>query len=68
MKKSDLRKQGIAWRIRAQTTVSTRWIAERLLMGNPTSVSQAVKGFREAKRVQVRRIKKKLAKGSELRD
>jgi hypothetical protein len=31
----------IAWLVRKRTSASNRWIAERLAMGHPTSVSRA---------------------------
>jgi len=42
LKKSDARKQVLAWWLRSRTTVSVAWIQEQLKLGFRTSVSNAV--------------------------
>ncbi len=42
LKKSDPRKMRLAALLRAQTTVSNEWIADKLAMGHPGSVSRLV--------------------------
>ena len=45
--KCDLVKVQMAVRLRAQTTMSWKWIAERLRMGNWRSVANAVRRLSE---------------------
>ena len=43
--RGDYRKTSVAWKIWQETTVSQRWIAERLMMKTPANVSQQVRRF-----------------------
>jgi putative transposase len=49
LKKSDRRKVILAMAIRERTSIDNRWIAERLAMGHPTSVSRLVSAGRKDK-------------------
>lgn len=70
LRKTDLRKQAVAWHIRSRTTVSTRWIADQMSMGDPSSVSRAAGVFRGSERGdgEVWDLKRKLMKNSGFRD
>ena len=37
----------VAWLVRKRTSVTREWVAERLVMGHPSSVSRAVRKVRE---------------------
>lgn len=60
LKKSDRRKQGVAWLLKSATTIDDRWVCERLGMGDRSNVSRAVRVFREERDRDVKRIKRKL--------
>ena len=62
LKKSDLRKQLIAWLIRKHTPVGAEWIAEKLWMGHRVSVSQASRRIEESDRNDIQTLKKRLLK------
>lgn len=49
LKKSDPRKVILAMAIRERTSIDNRWVAERLAMGHPTSVSRLVSAGRKDK-------------------
>ena len=63
-KKNDSRKQTIAWLVKTRTMVRNQWIANRLLMGDPSSVGHAVKTVNETKNRFILSMKKKLEKYS----
>ena len=46
LKKGDPRKVACAALVKARTTVSNDWIAQRLVMGHPASMSQVVHRMR----------------------
>jgi REP element-mobilizing transposase RayT len=58
----DIRKQGLTWLIRSQTSMKNEWVIETLGMGNRTSVYLAVKSFRDGKHADIRRMGKALLK------
>ena len=58
--KGDSRKQALAWLVRSRTTASTKWIAKRLMMGDPSNVSRAVRVIQNSKDIDIRRWKKQL--------
>jgi len=60
MKKSDRRKQGVAWLLKSATTIDDRWVCERLGMGDRSNVSRAVRVFREERDREVKRSKRSL--------
>ncbi|MCF6313084.1 MAG: transposase [Verrucomicrobiales bacterium] len=59
-KKNCPKKRTLAWLARSRTTASTRWIARRLLMGDPSNVSRSVGVIQNTKDKEVRRWKKQL--------
>ena len=64
MKKGAEEKAALAMLIRNRTTVSNRWIADRLCMGHPGRVSHLVRMAREVKTGRLRQYCKKLNKMS----
>ena len=58
LRKSDPRKQAVAWRVRTATTVGNRWLSERLQMGAPSAVSNAVAAFRAGGGAELKRLRK----------
>lgn len=60
LKKSDLRKQGLAWMIKSRSVVGDEWIAARLEMGHRSNVSRAVSAFRSPKAREHRKLRKLL--------
>jgi len=60
LRKSDQRKQAIAWRVRSRTTVANRWVSERLHMGTASAVSNAVAAFGVAVSPKVKRLRKRV--------
>jgi hypothetical protein len=51
LRKTDLRKVQLAILLRTHTTVSNAWIAERMAMGHPGSVSRSVSEGRSNKKI-----------------
>jgi putative transposase len=60
LKKGAVEKQGIAWLIRSRTTMGTDWVARRLQMGHPSSVTAAVRKVRAGATPRLKKIKKTL--------
>jgi hypothetical protein len=58
----DARKLGICWLVKSCTTMTDRWICQRLAMGHRNNVSYAVKEYREPSTREIRRLKGKLDK------
>lgn len=56
-RKTDPRKQAVAWLIRKNTTVTNRWVSRRLNMGHEINVSQAVGLVEKADRTELARLK-----------
>lgn len=56
LKKSDVRKVQLAMLLRTRTTVSNTWIAQKLVMGHPGSVSRRVTDGKADKAVLKRMI------------
>lgn len=52
----------LAWCLRSQTTMSRRWIAERLKMGHETRVTTAVRTVGEANGGKLRRLRERVAR------
>ena len=46
LKKSDPRKQALAWLVKSGSVVGDGWIAARLEMGHRSNISRAVSAFR----------------------
>lgn len=65
LKKSDERKQALAWWVRSKTTVSRRWLAERLSMGHEVNVAGAVARFSSPRDIATKRTKKTLIRCSD---
>ena len=61
-KKNDPQKQVIAWLVKTRTMVQNQWVANRLLMGDPSSIGHAVQTVKETKNGHIRSMKKKLEK------
>ena len=59
-KKSDPRKQGLAWLVKSRTIVGDEWICKRLNMGHPSNVSRAVAAYRALIDPKRKRLKRKL--------
>ena len=53
LKKSDERKQVIAWLLRKKTTMGLDWIAEQLGMGSRANVGRAVESIGLSKKAAV---------------
>ena len=62
LKKSDPRKQAIAWWVRKHTSVTNRWLSKQLHMGHPTSVTQAVRLFEKPDSPSLKALRKTLEK------
>ena len=62
MAKGERAKQVLAWWLYGRTTVSRRWVAEKLVMGSETRVSQAVRWVESSRAPAVVDMKTKLAK------
>jgi REP element-mobilizing transposase RayT len=60
LKKTDARKQALAWLIKSRTVVGDAWIAARLEMGHRSNVSRAVSAFRAPSDRERRRLQKSL--------
>jgi hypothetical protein len=61
LRKSDVRKQAIAWLVRGQTSAGNQWVSDRLKMGHDVNVSQSVRRISEAARGELRRMRTHLA-------
>ena len=61
-RKTDLRKQVVAWLLRKNTTIRNRWLSSQLNMGHEVNVSQAVRLIAEAKTGQRARLRKAVVK------
>jgi hypothetical protein len=46
LKKTDVRKQALAWLIKSQTVVGDEWLGAHLQMGDRSNISRAVSAFR----------------------
>ncbi len=55
-------KVALAWWLRDGTTVSLRWVGERLGMGHYTRVTQAISRMKRRPGYKLERIKRKLVK------
>ena len=62
MPKGQTEKQVLAWWLYGRTTVTRRWIAENLMMGYETRVSQAVSGVESSRARNVIEMKQRLNK------
>ena len=62
LKKGDPRKQVLAWLVRTKTTASTKWIAKRLAMGDPSNVSRGVSAVRSTDNAELKRWKRQLSR------
>ena len=60
LKKGDLRKGVIAWFLSKNTSVGQKWIAERLWMGDSSTVSRVVQQVGGTKDPEVLKWKKEL--------
>jgi putative transposase len=59
---SDVRKQGLIWLLRTQTTCGVEWINRRLAVGHASNISRAMKAMDEAPTPAAAAIKCKLLK------
>jgi hypothetical protein len=62
MKKSDERKQALAWLVKSNTVVGDEWVGRMLCMGDRSNISRAVSRFRKGKEKRVAALIKKLHK------
>jgi len=60
MKKSDERKQALAWLVKSNTVVGDDWVDRMLCMGDRSNISRAVSRFRKGKESKVAALIKKL--------
>ncbi|MCK9588458.1 MAG: transposase [Terrimicrobiaceae bacterium] len=60
MRKSDVRKQALAWLVKSNTVVGDEWICRALGMGDRSNISRAVGRFRKTKEKPVAALIKKL--------
>jgi REP element-mobilizing transposase RayT len=60
LRKSDPRKQALAWLMKSRTVMSAEWIIRRLAMGHRSDVSRAVSASRTPKGAQCRKLQKLL--------
>jgi hypothetical protein len=60
MKKTDIRKQAIAWLVRRETSVRNHWLSQRLNMGHDVNVSQSVRRVSDASSGELWRLRKQL--------
>jgi hypothetical protein len=58
--KNRVEKQVLAWWLRQRTTVSLRWLGERLGMGHYTRVSQAIGVVKRNRDRKLERLRRKL--------
>jgi REP element-mobilizing transposase RayT len=60
LKKSDPRKQALAWLIKSRTVVRDEWLIARLDMGHRSNISRAVSAFRISRGREHNRLRKAL--------
>ena len=60
MRKSDVRKQALAWLMKSNTVVGDEWVCQTLGMGDRSNISRAVGRFRRGKEKPVIALIKKL--------
>lgn len=60
LKQNDVRKQGLAWLIKAHTVIGDEWIQKRLAMGHRSNVSRAVRRYRDDNHREINRLKRSL--------
>ena len=60
LRKSDPRKSVLAWYVSSKTSVSQRWIGERLRMGSRGTVSNAIWKVRREGQGEYRRLRRML--------
>ena len=58
LKKTDARKQALAWLVKSRTVVGDEWIVARLEMGHRSNVSRAVSAYREPQAAERRKLLK----------
>jgi hypothetical protein len=68
LRKTDARKQALAWLLRKNTTVSNRWVSERLYMGHEVNVSQSVRRVEAATHDDLARWRKTVCKTLKSKD
>ena len=56
-------KQVLAWWLHQRTTVGRRWVSERLVMGEESGVSKAIRRVKESREGKLHRLKQRLLKG-----
>jgi REP element-mobilizing transposase RayT len=60
MRKTDERKQGVAWLVKSRTVMTNEWINGALNMGSRTNIYKAVKAMEDPGTGSAKRIKKEL--------
>ena len=63
LRKSDPRKQVLAWWIRKQTAVSNQWVSDRLAMGHAGNLSKMVNRVERDPTRKMKRLKKQVRTG-----
>ena len=58
-------KQALAWWISGRTTVSRRWVSERLSMGDESRVTQAIRRVKAGDDRELRGLRARLEKADE---
>ena len=57
-RKTNAKKQALAWLVKSRATVSDEWICERLNMGHRSNISRAVRAFRAATDPERKKLKR----------
>jgi hypothetical protein len=68
LRRSDARKQAVAWLLRKYTTVRNRWIGERLAMGHERRVSQSVRAVADAEHGELLTLRRSLERTLKITD
>jgi len=60
LRKTELRKDLIAWEVKRRTSVTNRWLSQRLHMGHYTSASKPVRIIERSADRSVRTVERQL--------
>jgi REP element-mobilizing transposase RayT len=60
LRKTDTRKQGVAWLIKTRTVMTNDWIDRELNMGSRTNIYKAVQAMENARTSEAKKLKKML--------
>jgi REP element-mobilizing transposase RayT len=68
LKKTDERKQVLAWLVRRHTSVRNRWVCEKLRMGHEVNVSQSVRRVAEDQDQRLVTLRRRITKALRSKD